>query len=86
MKIVEERLDQYMSTLDFDMSKVAELPTGVDAVEELKSLINALKPTYIILTFGNWTKQTTHWQEYINVQDVLSSLLNVVTVLSHLTD
>ena len=46
MKIVEEQLDQYMSTLDIDMSKVPELPTGVDAVEQLKSLINALKPTY----------------------------------------
>ena len=34
-----------MSTLDIDMSKVPDLPTGVDAVEQLKSLINALKPT-----------------------------------------
>ena len=32
MKIVEEQLNQYMSTLDIDMSKVPELPTGVDAV------------------------------------------------------
>ena len=46
MKIVEEQLDQYMSTLDIDMSKVPELPTGVDAAEQLKSLINALQPTY----------------------------------------
>ena len=46
MKEVEQRLDQYMSTLDIDMSKVPELPTGVDAVEQLKTLINALKPTY----------------------------------------
>ena len=44
MKILEEELDQYMSTLD--TSKVPELPTGVDAVEQLKALINALKPTY----------------------------------------
>ena len=46
MKIVEEQLDRYMSTLDIDMSKVPKLPTGADAVEQLKSLINALKPTY----------------------------------------
>ena len=45
MKIVEEQLDQYMSTLDI-MSKVPELPIGVDAVEQLKALINAVKPTY----------------------------------------
>ena len=45
MKIVEEQLDQYMSTLDIDMSKVPELPSGVDAVEQLKSLINVLKST-----------------------------------------
>ena len=45
-KMTEEELDQYMSTLDIDMSKVPELPTGVDAVEQLKTLINALKPTY----------------------------------------
>ena len=46
MKIIEEDLDQYMNTLDIDMSKVPELPTGVDAVKQLKALINALKPTY----------------------------------------
>ena len=46
MKIVEEQLDQYMSTLDIDMTNIPELPTGVDAVEQLKSLINPLKPTY----------------------------------------
>ena len=46
MKEVEQELDQYMNTLDIDMSKVPELPTGVDAVEQLKALINALKPTY----------------------------------------
>ena len=46
MKIIEEELDQYMSTLDIDLSKVPELPTGVDAVEQLKTLINALEPTY----------------------------------------
>ena len=45
MKIVEEELDQHMSTLDIDMTKVPELPTGVDAVEHLKSLINTLKST-----------------------------------------
>ena len=45
MKEVEQELDQYMNTLDIDMSKVPEL-TGVDAVEQLKALINALKPTY----------------------------------------
>ena len=45
MKIVEEQLDQYMSALDIDMSQVPELPSGVDAVEQLKSLISALKPT-----------------------------------------
>ena len=46
MKIIEEELDQYMSTLDIDMSKVPEPPTGVDAVEQLKTLINTLKPMY----------------------------------------
>ena len=46
MMEVEQQLDQYMNTLDIDMSKVPELPTGVDAVEQLKALINALKPTY----------------------------------------
>ncbi len=46
MKTIEEELDQYMNTLDIDMSKVPELPTGVDAVEQLKSLINALNPMY----------------------------------------
>ena len=46
MKMVEEELDQYMSTLDIDMSKAPELPTGVDVVEQPKTLINALKPTY----------------------------------------
>ena len=46
MKEVEQELDQYMNTLDIDMSKVPELPTGVDAGEQLKALINALKPTY----------------------------------------
>ena len=45
MKIVEEELDQHMSTLDVDMTKVPELPTEVDAVEQLKSLINTLKST-----------------------------------------
>ena len=45
MKIVEEELDQHMSTLDVDMTKVPELPTGVDAVEQLKSLIDTLKST-----------------------------------------
>ena len=45
MKIVEEELDQRMSTLDVDMTKVPELPTGVDVVENLKSLINTLKST-----------------------------------------
>ena len=46
MKEVEQELNQYRNTLDIDMSKVPELPTGVDAVEQLKALINALKPTY----------------------------------------
>ena len=46
MKIAEEEMDQYMNTLDIDMSKIPGLPTGVDAVEQLKTLINALKPTY----------------------------------------
>ena len=45
MKIVEEELDQHMNTLDVDMTKVPELPTGVDAVEQLKSLIDTLKST-----------------------------------------
>ena len=45
MKIVEEELDQHMNTLDIDMTKVPELPTGVDAVEQLKSLIDTLKST-----------------------------------------
>ena len=45
MKKVEEELDQRMSTLDIDMTKVPELPTGVDAVEQLKSLIDTLKST-----------------------------------------
>ena len=35
-----------MSALDIDMTKIPELLTGVDAVEQLKSLINALKATY----------------------------------------
>ena len=43
MKKVEKELDQHMSTLDIDMTKVPELPTGVDAVEQLKRLINTLK-------------------------------------------
>ena len=56
MKMIEEELDQYMSTLDIDMSKVPELPTGVDAVEQLKSsLINALKPTDYSL--GLWRRK-----------------------------
>ena len=46
MKEVEQQLDQYMSALDIDVSKVLELPTGVDALEQLKALTNALKPTY----------------------------------------
>ena len=46
MKIIEEEFDLYMGTLDIDMSKVPELPSGVDAVEQLKTLINFLKPTY----------------------------------------
>ena len=46
MKEVEKQPDQYMSTLGIDMTKVPELPTGVDAVEQLKALIHALKPTY----------------------------------------
>ena len=46
MKEVEQQLGQYMSTLGIDMTKVPELPTGVDAVEQLKALMNALKPTY----------------------------------------
>ena len=46
MKIAEEEMDQYMNTLDIDMSKIPELPTGVDAVGQLKTLINALKPAY----------------------------------------
>ena len=33
MKIVEEELYQHINTLDIDMTKVPELPTGVDAVE-----------------------------------------------------
>ena len=45
MKKVEKELDQHMSTLDIDMTKVPELPTGVDAVEQLKLLINTLKST-----------------------------------------
>ena len=45
MKIVEEELDQHMNTLDVDMTKVPERPTGVDAVEQLKSLIDTLKST-----------------------------------------
>ena len=45
MKIVEEELDQHMNTLDIDMTKVPEPPTGVDAVEQLKSLIDTLKST-----------------------------------------
>ena len=45
MKKVEEELDQHMSTLDVDMTKVPELPIGVDAVEQLKSLIDTLKST-----------------------------------------
>ena len=44
MKEAEQQLDQFMSTLDIDVSKVPELPTGVDAVEQLKALINAAMP------------------------------------------
>ena len=36
MKEVEEQLDQYMGTLDIEMTHVQELPTGVDAVEQLR--------------------------------------------------
>ena len=35
MMELEQQLDQYLNTLDIDMSKVTELPTGVDAVEQL---------------------------------------------------
>ena len=74
-----------MSTLDIDMSKVP-LPTGVDAVEQLKALINALRPTCYHpgvwqLDEANCTLTRVHKgprQHY--------SHLNVMTVLFQLKD
>ena len=75
-----------MSTLDIDMSKVPDLPTGVDAAEQLKSLINALQPTYYHTDVWQLDEANHTFTRVLNVPDVVSSLLNVLTVLSHLTD